>query len=337
MQIFRLNTPEFFAPEEITEFEDYLEKFPETYYVIERDGEIRGGFACEYRQTDKSGRINWIFIAPESKESGLGSEAVNFCFENFKSNKQIERLVIRTSQFAWKFFSKFGYRLIERIENYWAKGIDLYLMEMGINDFDAIQTWNKVSQQYSDKFNQLEIYNKTYDAFLDLLPNAAEILEVACGPGTITGFLQKNRPDIKIDATDLSHEMIKLAAIAAPEASFRVLDCRDLQQIEKRYNAIICGFCLPYLNVTEVERFISDCKQLLKKDGILYLSFIEGKQEDSKAQKSSDGKYELFVHYYPTEIIAGILSKYNFYLQRTFAVKYPNTNDVHSILIAVSA
>jgi ribosomal protein S18 acetylase RimI-like enzyme len=45
----------------------------------------------------------------------------------------VKKLVVRTSQLAYKFFERLGYHLIRTEKDYWGKGLDLYLMEQVIN------------------------------------------------------------------------------------------------------------------------------------------------------------------------------------------------------------
>ncbi len=45
----------------------------------------------------------------------------------------------------------------------------------------TVQTFNKLAQQYQDKYMEMELYNNTYDIFCDLISNdRAEILEIVC-------------------------------------------------------------------------------------------------------------------------------------------------------------
>jgi ribosomal-protein-alanine N-acetyltransferase len=43
--------------------------------------------------------------------------------------KEIEKIIVRTSQITFPFYQKQGFRLKEKIDNYWAEGFDLYYME----------------------------------------------------------------------------------------------------------------------------------------------------------------------------------------------------------------
>jgi hypothetical protein len=73
--------------------------------------------------------------------------------------------------------------------------------------------------------------------------------------------------------------MIELAKVNNPAAEFMVMDLRDISQLNKKYNGIICGFGLPYLSESEAKSFINECYNLLLENGVLYLSFVEGDPE----------------------------------------------------------
>lgn len=133
VEAFQSNIPIFFALEELNDLLDYLDRFGEpTYWVMECNEKVVGGFGVESRLSDKSGRINWIFFHANEKGKGLGKQAVAFAIGILKADKNVEKLIVRTSQVAFAFFEKMGYSLTSIEKDYWAKGLDLYLMERGI-------------------------------------------------------------------------------------------------------------------------------------------------------------------------------------------------------------
>ncbi|MEP7322232.1 MAG: GNAT family N-acetyltransferase [Saprospiraceae bacterium] len=136
--IFNLNTPTYFDPVEVRDYEGYLDLYGDTYFTIEHDQKIVGGMGYIIRENEHSASITWIFFHPDYKGLGLGSFAVNHCLTIFKSRQDIETLTIRTSQLVYPFFEKFGYRLIHSEKNYWGQGLDLCVMEM-LNKPDGTQ------------------------------------------------------------------------------------------------------------------------------------------------------------------------------------------------------
>jgi ribosomal protein S18 acetylase RimI-like enzyme len=133
LEIFKMNVPEYFDIAEAEEFSKYLENFSRTYLIIETGNKIIGGVGYEFRENDRSGRINWIFLHPEFSHSGYGKEAVDHCLRILRSNHDVKILIVRTSQHAYKFFEKSGFELVSTEKDYWGQGLDLYLMTQPVN------------------------------------------------------------------------------------------------------------------------------------------------------------------------------------------------------------
>lgn len=128
-EIFELNTPKYFDPKEINDFESYLQQHSDTYFTIEYENKIVGGIGYYVKESDKSGRITWIFLHPNYTGYGLGKKAVEHCLAILTLNATLEKLVVTTSQLTFEFFEKFGYQLLKTEKDFWGEGLDLYLME----------------------------------------------------------------------------------------------------------------------------------------------------------------------------------------------------------------
>lgn len=201
---------------------------------------------------------------------------------------------------------------------------------------ESTKVWNQIAELYQDKFMDITIYNQSYNLFLQFLPLHTDVLEIACGPGNITRFLYTQRTDLTILAVDTSSEMIKLAKANIPEAELKVMDCREINQLESLFGGIICGFCIPYLNKNEVSQFVEDCSSKLTLGGVFYLSWIAGKYENSQYLTSSQGG-QLFTHYYEEQFISQEMSKQGFSILEKIEIDYPdkiNQKQKHLIIIA---
>ncbi|UKJ09366.1 GNAT family N-acetyltransferase [Solitalea lacus] len=73
--------------------------------------------------------MSWDIIDPDFQGRGVGQKLLNYRIELLKSIKDIERIKVRTSQLAYKFYQKNGFVLQTVVKNYWAKGFDLYDMQ----------------------------------------------------------------------------------------------------------------------------------------------------------------------------------------------------------------
>jgi len=101
------------------------------YIVIEKEGELLGGTGYQMSPVGAEAQISWIFVHPDYAGKGLGKKMVRHCLQLFRSQNRIRIVTVRTSQWAYKFFEKFGFVTIRKEHDYWAKGLDLYEMNLG--------------------------------------------------------------------------------------------------------------------------------------------------------------------------------------------------------------
>ena len=199
----------------------------------------------------------------------------------------------------------------------------------------AVAIFNKLAALYQEKYMDVNNYGEGLDLFCSLLEkNGSSVFEIACGPGNITKYILNKRPDLKVLGTDLSENMVELARENNPEASFEQMDCRKISLQKNTFDAVVCGFCLPYLNDVETQNLFVDIEKLLNKDGILYLSTIEGNYDNSTYKKGSTGD-EIFMHYYSEKFLRLLIELLNLtitYVHRVAIINDEETNDL--IIIA---
>lgn len=174
---------------------------------------------------------------------------------------------------------------------------------------ESIETYNNAAKDYQDKVMEIDLYNDTYDKFCELIDKKnPEILEVACGPGNVTKYLYSKRPDFKILGIDLAPNMIELAKINNPQADFKVMDCRNIEKLNKKYDAIMCGFCMPYLSQQECSKLITDFSKLLNPNGLLYFSTMEDDYDKSGFETTSfSGGDRVYIYYHEADFLANCL------------------------------
>lgn len=202
---------------------------------------------------------------------------------------------------------------------------------------ETFKTWNKLAMLYQDKFMALDLYNDTYDKFLSLVKKqqGLNIIDLGCGPGNICKYLLTKNPELQITAIDASSNMIELAQKHNPSAQFLTMDIREILRLKKEYDGIICGFCMPYLSESDSINLIAHCKNLLKKTGVLYLSFVEGEYKQSGYQVSSNDD-KMYFYYHPLDLLQETLNENSFkteHLIHKHYIKADQTEEIHTIII----
>ena len=128
LELLRLNTPEYFSPDEENGFIQYLDEEIELYYVVEFEGVIIGCGGINFEDPN-TGIISWDILHPNYQRKGVGSMLLKYRIDVLKSMRRIKSIKVRTSQLTHEFYQKIGFELQEVKEDYWAKGIDLYSMD----------------------------------------------------------------------------------------------------------------------------------------------------------------------------------------------------------------
>jgi 2-polyprenyl-3-methyl-5-hydroxy-6-metoxy-1,4-benzoquinol methylase len=199
----------------------------------------------------------------------------------------------------------------------------------------TIATYNKCAVAFQNKFMDMDLYHRSYDLLCERISFAnPRILEIASGPGNITRYLLSQRPGFDILAIDLAEKMVELATKNVPGVEFRVMDCRDILLLAEKFDAIVCGFCMPYLTNEECAKLIADMAQLLKPGGIVYFSTMEGDESRSGFETTSfSGGNEVYVHYHQSNYLKEQLVKSGFKNIELIVQEYPEpdgttTNDL---------
>lgn len=177
----------------------------------------------------------------------------------------------------------------------------------------AADAFDKSAKIYQDKFMDVSLFAETFNFFCNnITADNASILDIACGPGNITRYLLDRKPNYDMLGIDLSPRMLDLARINNPTAKFQLMDCREIGQIEKRFDGIMCGFCLPYLTRNEAIDLIANTSGLLKPGGVFYLSTMEEDDHNkSRYQISSTGD-QVYVNYHQEDYLTKALQANNF-------------------------
>lgn len=128
--LLKKNTPKYFDPSEEPELEKYLDNQMEDYFIYAEGSEILGAGGINYFPEEKLARISWDIVEPNAQGKGIGRKLMQYRINQLKENKNIETIIVRTSQHTFKFYEKMGFQLETVEKDFWAKGFHLYQMTM---------------------------------------------------------------------------------------------------------------------------------------------------------------------------------------------------------------
>jgi ribosomal-protein-alanine N-acetyltransferase len=129
LNLLKLNTPAYFAPEEEPDLIYYLDNEIESYFVLEVNNMIVGCGGFNFSGDQATGKISWDIFHPDHQGKSYGSMLVQYRIDRLKEFKGLQTIIVRTTQLVYRFYEKQGFKLNEVVENYWAPGFHLYKME----------------------------------------------------------------------------------------------------------------------------------------------------------------------------------------------------------------
>lgn len=129
VEVFRMNVPASFHSSEEADLRNYLKVNPDTYYLLRDNKPVAcGGFFID--PITNLARISWDFVSPEFHGKGYGSMLLKYRLEKIRELSGIRGIEVHTSQLAFMFYQKHGFKITHTEKDYWAKGYDLVRMVM---------------------------------------------------------------------------------------------------------------------------------------------------------------------------------------------------------------
>lgn len=130
LNLLQLNTPQYFDASEEADFIEYLDHRLEDYFVVEERGKIIGSGGINYFPKSNLARLSWDMVHPDFQGKGVGKQLTLFRIEHIRKNPAVSLLIVRTTQLVYPFYEKMGFELEKTEKDFWAKGFDLYQMQM---------------------------------------------------------------------------------------------------------------------------------------------------------------------------------------------------------------
>ena len=122
LELFDANCPEYFAPNERKDYENFLEANPENYELCFVAGPLVGAFGLMH-ESARDRNLRWILLDPSSQGLGIGAMIMERVILH-ASESGARVLNIAASHKSAPFFAKFGSTKVTVTANGWGPGLD---------------------------------------------------------------------------------------------------------------------------------------------------------------------------------------------------------------------
>ncbi len=160
--------------------------------------------------------------------------------------------------------------------------------------------YNKIAKDWFEDHSNDTWWVEGLHKFTSLLKPNDLVLDVGCGPGTKSKLMLDK--GLSVIGVDFSDKMIEIAQKEAPTGDFRVLDIKNIGDLEESFDGILAQAVLLHIPKKEVLAIITGLKNKLKDGGYLYIAVKEqkpgAKEEEILQEKDYGYEYERFFSYF---------------------------------------
>ena len=196
-------------------------------------------------------------------------------------------------------------------------------MTLHDQQLQTIESYDRTAKAFSSSIGRLSNYDHTYDAMADQLNEGDLLLDLACGPAQISGYIW-DKKTIRVTGVDLSSEMLSIARDRIPDGEFFKASILDFRQ-GGPYDGILLGFGLPYLDEAQLSPCLTNAASLLKPGKAIYLSFMHGR--GCRVETTSfGGDHEFLIHYHPKDHVRAVLKEQGLGVLKEFELDYEESD-----------
>lgn len=138
----------------------------------------------------------------------------------------------------------------------------------------SIKVYDAIAQKYADTFDVDFSDNPRIDKFVDYLPKDALVIDVGCGTGIVTKYIQSK--GVQVSGIDLSTSMLEIAKKNHSGIEFRQEDIRSMQYPKDHFDGIWAGHSLFHLTRDEFGDALFKFNKMLKDKGVFGFMMNEG-------------------------------------------------------------
>ncbi len=179
---------------------------------------------------------------------------------------------------------------------------------------NIIDCYNKTAENYAGAFID-ELDKKPFDrmllkAFGEQNKSKGKLIDLGCGPGQTTKFLFNNGIQ-NIVGTDISAEMVKVAARLNPNINFEQADLLQLNYPDNSFGSAIAFYAIVHFDYAQIKKALNEVKRVLLPGGEFLFSFHIG-NEIVSLDKFLDQDVNIKFQFFEVDKIKNIIGEVGF-------------------------
>lgn len=166
--------------------------------------------------------------------------------------------------------------------------------------------------------------------FLPHLHNNAHILDLSCDPGRDAEiFIKKG---FRVTGIDLSKNMVRAAKKKCPNATFHVMNTKELEFSDEKFDGVWANSSLLHISKKDISQALGEVYRVLKMGGIFYLSLKQGDGEHIISDQRYNIEAKKFFSYFRVEEIEVLLEEGGFDIIKLYVDTALNSYKTHPLL-----
>lgn len=171
----------------------------------------------------------------------------------------------------------------------------------------AVDTYNKIAQEYDKEFGNDYSDTPYVDKFLNYL-EGKKVLDIGCGVGNLTKYIMDK--GFNVEGIDLLKEILNIAKQKYSDIKFYEMNMKEIT-LRKKYDGIMLAYSLFHLTKKEVIEVLPKYYDLLNSNGKILLILQYGQGERIVNEPLKEG-LKIFINYYSQDEIIEILKNNRF-------------------------
>ncbi len=175
------------------------------------------------------------------------------------------------------------------------------------------ETYNRIAEDWFKDHKSDDWWVDGTNKFLSFLSSGDNILDAGCGAGVKSKYLKES--GFNVTGIDFSEKFIEIAKREVPEVEFQVMDLRNTDKLNQKFNGVFAQASLLHISKSEIVTVIGKLVSILKPEGYFYVA-VKGvhdgsKEEDVVKENDYGYEYERFFSYYTMSELENYLNQQN--------------------------